>query len=151
VLCQIPLKISLKKASGAHIALADLTAARMVSTRLRGGDLGNAARVWGTRSMTPQKKPGHPSKDQSQRSARSTRSTAKGKGQSDFSDWPLFNAGNDLLSHTLSRAVQSALRGLTSVFGMGTGGTPAVRSPTSRSCQLSAVSSQLLAGANVSC
>src|SRR5580704_8359267 len=35
--------------------------------------------------------------------------------------WPLFNAGNDLLSHTLSRAVQSALRGLTSVFGDGTG------------------------------
>src|SRR5579864_6954566 len=35
-------------------------------------------------------------------------------------------AGNDLLSHTLSRAVQSALRGLTSVFGMGTGGSPAV-------------------------
>jgi hypothetical protein len=51
-------------------------------------------------------------------------------------------AGNDLLSHTLSRAVQSALRGLTSVFGMGTGGSPAVRLPTSRSCQLSAVSSQ---------
>jgi hypothetical protein len=42
-------------------------------------------------------------------------------------------AGDDLLSHTLSRAVQSALRGLTSVFGMGTGGTPAVRSPTNRS------------------
>src|SRR5262249_54851013 len=40
-------------------------------------------------------------------------------------------AGNDLLSHTLSRAVQSARRGLTSVFGMGTGGSPAVRSPTS--------------------
>src|SRR6478752_2220771 len=39
------------------------------------------------------------------------------------------NAGDDLLSHTLSRTVQSALRGLTSVFGMGTGGTPAVRSP----------------------
>src|SRR5437762_2049013 len=39
-------------------------------------------------------------------------------------------AGNDLLSHTLSRAVQSALRGLTAVFGMGTGGSPAVRSPT---------------------
>jgi hypothetical protein len=31
----------------------------------------------------------------------------QGKGQSDFSDWPLFNAGNDLRSHTLSRAVQS--------------------------------------------
>ena len=39
-------------------------------------------------------------------------------------------AGNDLLSHTLSRAVQSARRGLTAVFGMGTGGSPAVRSPT---------------------
>src|SRR5580704_10334614 len=51
-------------------------------------------------------------------------------------------AGNDLRSHTLSRAVPSALRGLTSVFGMGTGGSPAVRSPTSRSCQLSAVSFQ---------
>src|ERR1700688_656210 len=33
----------------------------------------------------------------------------------------------------LARAVPSALRGLTSVFGMGTGGSPAVRSPTSRS------------------
>jgi hypothetical protein len=65
-----------------------------------------------------------------------------GKGQSDFSDWPLFNAGNDLLSHTLSRAVTSAQRGLTSVFGMGTGGTPAVRSPTTWSRQSSAVSRQ---------
>ncbi len=34
--------------------------------------------------------------------------------------------GNDLLSHTLSRAVQSALRCLTSVFGMETDGSPAV-------------------------
>src|SRR5215469_18451352 len=41
--------------------------------------------------------------------------------------------GNDLRSHTLSRAVPSARRGLTSVFGMGTGGSPAVRSPTNRS------------------
>src|SRR5271165_5859167 len=39
--------------------------------------------------------------------------------------------GDDLLSHTLSRAVQSARRGLTSVFGMGTGVSPAVRSPAS--------------------
>src|SRR6267378_2253205 len=53
----------------------------------------------------------------------------KGKSQADFSTWLLIYAGNDLLSHTLSRAVQSALRGLTSVFGMGTGGTPAVKSP----------------------
>jgi hypothetical protein len=54
----------------------------------------------------------------------------KGKGHPDFSEWPLFYAGDDLRSHTLSRAVPSALRGLTSVFGMGTGGSPAVRSPT---------------------
>ena len=39
--------------------------------------------------------------------------------------------GDDLLSHALSRAVQSALRGLTSVFGMGTGISPAVKSPAS--------------------
>src|ERR1043165_4309261 len=57
----------------------------------------------------------------------------KGKGHALLRTWPLFNAGNDLLSHTLSRAVQSALRGLTSVFGMGTGGTPAVWSPTAAS------------------
>jgi hypothetical protein len=42
--------------------------------------------------------------------------------------------GDDLLSHTLSRAVQSAQRGLTSVFGMGTGISPAVRSPASQAC-----------------
>ena len=52
------------------------------------------------------------------------------------------NAGNYLLSHTLSRAVPSAQQGLTSVFGMGTGGTPAVRSPTTCSRQHSAVSRQ---------
>ena len=39
------------------------------------------------------------------------------------------NAGDNLISHTLSRAVPSAQRGLTSVFGMGTGGTLAVWSP----------------------
>ena len=32
-------------------------------------------------------------------------------------------AGSDLLSHTVSRAVPSAVAGLTSVFGMGTGVT----------------------------
>src|SRR5258706_16401083 len=51
-------------------------------------------------------------------------------------------AGNYLLSHTLSHAVPSAQRGLTSVFGMGTGGTPAVKSPTTGSRQPSAVSRQ---------
>ena len=39
------------------------------------------------------------------------------------------NLGNDLLSHSLTAAVSSALEGLTSVFEMGTGGTPPVRSP----------------------
>ena len=48
----------------------------------------------------------------------------------------LIYAGDDLLSHTVSRAVTSAQRGLTSVFGMGTGGTPAVRSPTLLRCRL---------------
>src|ERR1700754_719075 len=38
-------------------------------------------------------------------------------------------AGDHLISHTLSRAVPSAQRGLTSVFGMGTGVTLAVNSP----------------------
>src|SRR5262245_14259105 len=58
----------------------------------------------------------------------------KGKGQI-LSNLAFDSAGNYLLSHAVSRAVQSAQRGLTSVFGMGTGGTPAVRSPTSfRNC-----------------
>ena len=35
-----------------------------------------------------------------------------------------FNPGNDLLSHTVTRAVSSAQEGLTTVFGMGTGVTP---------------------------
>ena len=40
-----------------------------------------------------------------------------------------YNAGDHLISHTLARAVPSAQRVLTSVFGMGTGGTLAVWSP----------------------
>jgi hypothetical protein len=49
-----------------------------------------------------------------------------------FSHGAVIYVGDDLLSHTLSRAVQSAQRGLTSVFGMGTGVSPAVRSPASQ-------------------
>jgi hypothetical protein len=41
----------------------------------------------------------------------------------------LINAGNDLLSHTVTRAVPSALKGLTTVFGMGTGVAPSLESP----------------------
>ena len=44
----------------------------------------------------------------------------------------MFNSGDVLLSHTLARAVPSGLQGLTAVFGMGTGGTPALQSPKSR-------------------
>src|ERR1700684_356297 len=40
-----------------------------------------------------------------------------------------FNPGDDLRSHTVARAVSSAQRGLTSVFGMGTGVTPAIWPP----------------------
>ena len=37
--------------------------------------------------------------------------------------------GDVLLSHALARAVPSGLRGLTAVFGMGTGVTPSLESP----------------------
>jgi hypothetical protein len=40
-----------------------------------------------------------------------------------------FNLGNVLLSHTVAHAVPSALKGLTSVFGMGTGISPSPWSP----------------------
>jgi hypothetical protein len=59
--------------------------------------------------------------------------------------WPLFECsgtppcgdgpikikkpGNDLLSHPAAQAVPSARAGLTSVFGMGTGVAPPLKSP----------------------
>ena len=56
-----------------------------------------------------------------------------------------FNPGNDRLSHAVPRAVPWALEGLTTVFGMGTGVSPPVRSPETRrnSCQSSVYSQQL--------
>ena len=39
------------------------------------------------------------------------------------------DSGNVLLSRAVSSQVPSALKGLTSVFGMGTGGTPSPSSP----------------------
>ena len=42
-----------------------------------------------------------------------------------------FWAGGDVLSHPVARAVPSALRGLTAVFGMGTGVSPAPWPPAS--------------------
>ena len=42
----------------------------------------------------------------------------------EFTSGPsVINAGSDLLSHTVSHTVPSAVSGLTSVFGMGTGVT----------------------------
>ena len=41
-------------------------------------------------------------------------------------DGGLITSGSDLLSHAVSRGVPSALEGLTSVFGMGTGVTPPI-------------------------
>jgi hypothetical protein len=72
--------------------------------------------------------------------------TEKGKGQSCFHDWPLFMPATTYSPTHLARAVQSALRGLTSVFEMGTGGSPAVRSPTTCSRQSSVPSRQLKPG-----
>lgn len=40
-------------------------------------------------------------------------------------------SGSDLLSHTVTNAVPSALEGLTSVFGMGTGVAPPPLPPES--------------------
>jgi hypothetical protein len=59
----------------------------------------------------------------------------KGNGPT-FSCEAVIYVGDDLLSHTLSRAVQSAQQGLTSVFGMGTGVSPAVESPATCCRQL---------------
>ena len=42
---------------------------------------------------------------------------------------PYKGRGNDLLSHTVSRAVPSALEGLTAEFGMGSGVSPPLWSP----------------------
>ena len=44
--------------------------------------------------------------------------------------YSLSNVGIFLFSHPVARALSSALQGLTSVFGMGTGGPPASSTPT---------------------
>src|SRR5436305_4302355 len=51
--------------------------------------------------------------------------------------------GDDLLSHTLAHAVPSALRGLTAVFGMGTGVSPSPQSPENLNWKEQAVYSYL--------
>ena len=74
------------------------------------------------RSGSPQPKSGSAARDLSCKRKRPPR----------FLLMAVIYVGDDLLSHTLSRAVQSAQQGLTSVFGMGTGVSPAVRSPASQ-------------------
>jgi hypothetical protein len=48
------------------------------------------------------------------------------------------NLGGDLLSHAVAHAVSSALRGLTTVFGMGTGVTLSVWPPKTLESKFSA-------------
>ena len=48
---------------------------------------------------------------------------------SDFSEYLITLSGDDLLSRAVAHQVSSALQSLTSVFGMGTGGTSASLSP----------------------
>ena len=56
--------------------------------------------------------------------------TTKKEKPKDFSSKLLYlDSGNVLLSRAVSSQVPSALKGLTSVFGMGTGGTPSPSSP----------------------
>jgi hypothetical protein len=43
--------------------------------------------------------------------------------------FPDINPGNVLLSHLVAKAVPSALEGLTTLFGMGRGETPPLKSP----------------------
>ena len=45
--------------------------------------------------------------------------------------------GSDLLSHTVAHAVPSALKSLTSVFGMGTGVTSSLLPPKNRELNIS--------------
>ena len=52
-----------------------------------------------------------------------------GKGLAALATRPLFNPATTYSPTHLSRAVQSAQQGLTSVFGMGTGISPAIESP----------------------
>ena len=47
-------------------------------------------------------------------------------------------SGGDLLSRTVTSQVPSALKGLTSVFGMGTGVTPSSLPPEMVSCLFTA-------------
>ena len=58
--------------------------------------------------------------------------SAKSKSPTAWVGLFCFKPGNFLLSHTLARAVPSGLRGLTSVFGMGTGGSLSLWSPRNR-------------------
>ena len=49
--------------------------------------------------------------------------------QRSFCNSAAVESGDDLSSRAVSSQVLSALKGLTSVFGMGTGGTPSPLSP----------------------
>src|SRR6267154_4786685 len=71
----------------------------------------------------------------------------EGKGQSDFSDWPLFNAGNDLRSHTLGACSTIGPAGLNFRVRDGNGWIP--RGKITDKSELSAISRQLSVFAEV--
>src|SRR5450432_3808194 len=62
------------------------------------------------------------------RSLREQKKTASERSRPEGRSWGN-KPGDFLLSHTLARAVPSGLRGLTAVFGMGTGGSLSLWSP----------------------
>jgi hypothetical protein len=65
------------------------------------------------------------------------------KARLDFSKWAFeINPGGDLRSRAVTSAVSSARRGLTSVFGMGTGVALAVRPPGNWKIELEIWNSQ---------
>ena len=53
-------------------------------------------------------------------------SIANKKGDPETSGSPYNKSGSDLLSHTVTRVVPSAQKGLTAEFGMGSGVTPSL-------------------------
>ena len=63
----------------------------------------------------------------------------------------IYIPGNVLLSHKVSLAVPSALEGLTSVFGMGTGVAPPLQSPGKPFEYLPAAADRAGAGTRHSC
>ena len=86
-----------------------------------GGASYACSRSWSARESS---RGGHPPVNREPRAAR-LRAAKKEKPVGSLEPTGFKNTpGSDLLSHALTHAVPSAVEGLTSVFGMGTGVTP---------------------------